>query len=76
MALLGFVCAYVLVSSTFAVVEEGSEATAVQVVQDGQQEALIELKGCGKLTVSRKERAVSRGEPVRGGPVPAGPVGS
>lgn len=44
------VWSHVLVSCALAVVEEGSEATAVEVVQDGQQEALVELKGCGKLT--------------------------
>lgn len=40
---------YVLVSCTLTVVEEGPEAAAVEMIQDGQQEALIELKGCRKL---------------------------
>lgn len=40
---------YVLVSCALAVVEKSSKATAVEVVQDGQQKALIELKSSGKL---------------------------
>lgn len=38
-----------LVSCTFTVVEESPKATAVEMIQDCQQEALIKLKGCRKL---------------------------
>lgn len=47
---------YVLVSGALTVVEERPEATAVEVIQDGQQEALIELKGCGELKKKRRRR--------------------
>lgn len=37
-----------LVSCTLTVVEESPEATAVEMIHDCQQEALIELKSCWK----------------------------
>lgn len=43
------VSSYVLVSGALAVVEESPEAAAVEVIQDGQQEALVELEGCREL---------------------------
>lgn len=45
-----------LVSGALAVVEEGPEAAAVQVIQDGQQEALVELEGCGELRKRKKKK--------------------
>jgi len=42
-------CSYMLVSCTLTVVEESPKATAVQMIQDCQQEVLIKLKGCRKL---------------------------
>lgn len=45
-----------LVPCTLTVVEERPKAAAVQVIQDGQQEALIELKGCRKLVEEKKQR--------------------
>lgn len=38
-----------LVSCALTVVEECPKATAVEMIQDCQQEALIKLKGCRKL---------------------------
>lgn len=38
-----------LVSCILTVVEESPKATAVEMIQDCQQEALIKLKGCRKL---------------------------
>lgn len=38
-----------LVSYALAVVQEGPEATAVEVIQDGQQEMLVKLEGRRKL---------------------------
>lgn len=40
---------YVLVSCTLTVVEESPEATAVEMIQDCQQEALIKFKGRREL---------------------------
>lgn len=40
---------YMLISCTLTVVEESPEATAVEMIQDCQKKALIELKGCRKL---------------------------
>lgn len=40
---------YLLVSYTLTVVEESPKATAVEMIQDCEQEMLIELKGCRKL---------------------------
>lgn len=45
-----------LVPGTLTVVEECPEATAVEMIQDCQQQTLIKLKGCRKL----------RGEEMRG----------
>lgn len=47
---------YVLLSRALAVVEEGAEAAAVEVVQDGQQEALVELEGRRKLRGEEERR--------------------
>lgn len=44
-----YVKSYVLVSCALTVVEEIPKATAIQMIQDCQQEALIKLKGCRKL---------------------------
>ena len=44
-----------LVSCTLTVVEESPKATAVEMIQDCQQEALIKLKGCGELKRERGE---------------------
>lgn len=38
-----------LVSSTLTVVQESPKATAVEMIQDCQQQTLIKLKGCRKL---------------------------
>ena len=38
-----------LVSCTLTVVEESPKTTAIEMIQDCQQEALIKLKGCRKL---------------------------
>lgn len=48
---LGFISvqSYVLVSCALTVVEKSSEATAVEMVQDCQQQSLIKLKGCREL---------------------------
>lgn len=51
-----YVQSYMLVSCTFTVVEESPKATAVEMIQDCQQQALIKLKGCRKL--SSEERRV------------------
>lgn len=40
---------YMLVSYALAVVQEGPEATAVEVIQDRQQEMLVKLEGCREL---------------------------
>lgn len=40
---------YVLVPCAFAVVKKRSEATAVEVIQDCQKQALVKLKGCWEL---------------------------
>lgn len=50
--------AYVLVSCTLTVVEEGSKATAVEVIQDCQQQALVKLKGCRELKGNERNETV------------------
>lgn len=42
-------CSYMLVSYALAVVQEGPEATAVEVIQDRQQEMLVKLEGRREL---------------------------
>lgn len=49
MGKVGKVQSYVLVSCALTVVEESSEAAAVEMIHDCQQQALIELKGCREL---------------------------
>lgn len=53
--------AYVLVSCALAVVEERSEATAVEVIQDCQQQALVELKGRRELKGEKTNETVQIG---------------
>lgn len=47
---------YMLVSCTLTVVEESPKSTAVEIIQDGQQEALIKLKGSRELQGGRGDR--------------------
>lgn len=42
-------CSYMLVSYALTVVQEGPEATAVEVIQDRQQEMLVKLEGRREL---------------------------
>lgn len=51
--------AYVVVSRALAVEEESPETTAVEMVQDGQQEVLVELKGCRKLEEEKNQLQTS-----------------
>lgn len=45
---------YFLHSLLFTVTQERPKQAAVQMVQDGHQEVLIKLKGCGKLEGKRR----------------------
>lgn len=47
---------YVLVSCALTVVEKSSEAATVEMIHDCQQQALIELKGCGELKRVQTDR--------------------
>lgn len=53
--------AYVLVSRTLTVVEEGSKATAVEVIQDCQQQALVKLKGRRELKGNERNETAGAG---------------
>lgn len=47
---------YLLHSLLLAAAQEGPKQTAIQVIQDGYQEVLIELKCCRKLQTDQKVR--------------------
>lgn len=44
-----------LVSCTFTVVKESPEATAVEMIQDCQQQVLVKFKGCRKLRGEKRK---------------------
>lgn len=61
MGKVGKVQTYVLVTCALAVVEKSSEAATVEMIQDCQQQALIELKGCREL----KGDQTNQTDPIR-----------